>query len=344
MTGSLRCCAWRTALVFGLALASTPFGARPAAAVENETFGLVPHPEKVDGSPRRTFGVPLEPGAVFEDAIRVYNRTNQELDLLVYAADAETGTDGTISVGFRGSRPNGVGGWISLSGDELKLPPRGEALMQFRIEVRSADPAPDLGAIAVEASEPGVAANLAERLHLVVRTTSPNSPTTSVRVRPLLLRSPWIIVAILGLIVALTIVWLGARRARRPKDAVVPSGHLEERSTEPEVTPAASKPVLRRLGESPSRKRGATESRFPRAPRARGPSRRQPEPADEYDGRPMLDEGLADLDEAEGEAPTRAPAKARASRGKPAARKSKQPSRKQEPGKKAGRFIPLDDL
>ena len=343
MTLSSRRRAWRIVLACAVVLASSAVGLRPATAVENETFGLVPHPERVDGSPRRTFGVPLEPGAVFEDAIRVYNRTSQELDLIVYAADAETGADETISVGFRGSRPKGVGGWISLSGDEVKLPPRGEALMQFRIEVKSGDPAPDLGAIAVEASEPGVAANLAERLHLVVRTTSPNSPTTSVRVRPLLLRSPWIIVAIAGLLVALTIVWLGARRARRPKDALVPSGHLDDRATEPEVTPAASKPVLRRLGESSSRRRSASEPRAPRTPRTRGAARQQPEPIGELDRRPILDDDLADLDETEDDAPVRPRAKSRASRAKPGARKAKQPARKQEQ-KKAGRFIPLDDL
>ncbi len=335
MTRSSQRRASRVALVSAILFAALAIGARPATAVENETFGIVPHPEKVDGSPRRTFGIPLESGAVFEDAIRVYNRTNQELEVLIYAADAEAGTDGTISVGFRGSRPKGVGAWIDLAGESLKLPPRGEALMQFRIEVRSTDPAPDLGAIAVEANEPGVAANLAERLHLVVRTTSPNSPTTSVRVRPLLLRSPWIIVAILGLIVALTIVWLGARRGRRPKDSLVPSGHFDESVAEPEVTPAASKPVLRRLGETPS-KRAARS-------RSRAPARQVPEETDEYDGRPMLDDGLTDFDEQDEPEPARAPSKSRGSRAKSTPRKPKQTARKQE-GKKTERFIPLDDL
>ncbi len=306
------------------------FPSPPAAAVENETFGLVPHPEEVDGSPRRTFGVPLEPGAVFEDAVRIYNRTDQQLDLIIYAADAEAGLDGTISVGFRGSSPKGVGAWVEMTRDTLRLPPRGEVLVQFRVDVRSADPAPDLGAIAVEASERGVAANLAERLHLVIRTTSPNSPTTSVRVRPLLLRSPWIIIALIGLLVALAIVWLGARRARRPRDSLVPSGGLAERAQEEEDedTQAASKPVLRRLGETQ-----------PRTPARR----RRPKPEEQSpDARPIVDEMLADLNEPEPERErsTRRTTRRKTSKPKPAAPRS---GRKAQP-KKAGRFIPLDDI
>jgi len=338
-------------LITGALIALATVGARPAAAVENETFGLVPHPERVGGSPRRTFSVPLESGAVFEDAIRVYNRTDQQLKLLVYAADAEAGLDGTISVGFRGSDPKGVGAWIDLSGEEMTLPPGGEALMQFRVEVRSTDPSPDLGAIAVEADEGGMAANLGERLHLVVRTTSPNSPTTSVRVRPLLLRSPWIILAILGLIVALAIVWLGARRARRPKDTLVPSGLLDERPTEAEATPAASKPVLRRLGEAQPkssaarRRQNADVGSSSRGGRSRRMSRNDAK-TDDIDARPILDEQLVDLDEPEPVArrPARRPPKRRAPRTKTGARSRKQAERKQDEAKRTGRFIPLDDL
>src|SRR5205809_6262291 len=72
-----------------------------AHASENETFGLTPYPERVNNVVRRTFAIPLDNGAVFEDAVRVYNRTNQPIDLLIYASDARAANDGSITVGFR---------------------------------------------------------------------------------------------------------------------------------------------------------------------------------------------------------------------------------------------------
>lgn len=327
-----------------VAVLSTFVVASPATAIENETFGLTPYPQRVDGTERRTFAVPLEPGAMFEDSIRVYNRTDQPLDLILYAGDAESGLDGTISVGFRGSRPNGVGAWIDLERDSLKLPPHGEAIVPFRIDVKSADPVPDLGAIAVEHTTGGQAANLAERLHIVVRTSAPNTVTTSVRVRPLLLRSPWIILAIIGLVVALVIVWLGARRARRPKDSLVPSGVL--RSSEPEITPAASKPVLRRLGETapgtPHRRRQNSEVRNGRVARTTRAWRERADAKEAAtDSRPILDDRLVDVDERE-EKPQPRPQRKRTPRrpAKSTARGAQAPS----PTERKKRYIPLDDL
>ncbi|HYZ92050.1 MAG TPA: hypothetical protein VFA34_06605 [Actinomycetota bacterium] len=324
--------------VLGLLLAAFAVPGR-AGAIENETFGLLPHPHNVENQERRTFVIPLERGALFEDSIRVYNRTDQPLSLIVYAADAETGVDGTVSVGFRGSQPKGIGAWVDLSKDSMTLPPAGDTLVRFRIEVRSSDPQPDLGAIVVENAERGIATDLAQRLHLVIRTSPPNSPTTSVRVRPLLLRSPWIIIATIGLVVALVIIWLGARRARRPKDAVVPSGDLVQ--VEEDEATAASRPVLRRLGESEKaspaarRRQGGARANRP----ARSSSSRTGENAD---SRPMLDELLAEIEEPEDEAP-------RSPRRKPAKRqpnRSQKPrtQRKAKPREQTGEFIPLDEL
>jgi hypothetical protein len=313
-----------------------------AHAIENETFGVLPHPHNVENQERRTFVIPLEPGALFEDSIRVYNRTDQPLNLIVYPADAETGVDDTVSVGFRGAKPQGIASWVDLSKDSMTLPPGGDTLVRFRIEVRSSDPRPDLGAIVVENAERGIATDLAQRLHITIRTSPPNSPTTSVRVRPLLLRSPWIIIATIGLIVALVIVWLGARRARRPKDAVVPSGDLREVQTEEDEATAASRPVLRRLGESQKaspnarRRQPTTRTRASRASSSRSNS--------EPDSRPMLDDLLAEVDETEEPAPRpakRKPAKRQSGR---SAKSGASRSRNEKPRDKSGKFIPLDDL
>jgi hypothetical protein len=223
----------------------------PAHAIENDTFGIEPYPEQSDGAERGTFSIPLEPGAVFEDAVRIYNRTDQPLDLLVYAADAEAAPDDTeISPGFRASRPKGVGSWIDLARETVELEARDEVIITFRVEVKTSEPSPQLGAIVVENTARGLSGDAAQREFLPVRTVSPNSETASVRVRPLLLRSPWIVVAMLGVVVAIALVWIGARRARRPKDVLVPAGEIAQPELEPEDVQEASRPVIKRLGAS----------------------------------------------------------------------------------------------
>lgn len=220
-----------------------------ASGIENESFGLTPYPEQADGAERGTFSIPLEPGAVFEDAVRIYNRTDQPLDLVVYAADAEAAPDDTdITAGFRTSRPRGVGSWIDLARETVELAARDEVVVSFRVDVKTSEPNPNLGAIVVENTAKGLSGSAAQREFLPVRTVSPNSETASVRVRPLLLRSPWIVVAMLGLVVAIALVWIGARRARRPKDVLVPAGEIEQAEVEPQIVPEASRPVIKRLG------------------------------------------------------------------------------------------------
>jgi len=214
----------------------------PATAAENDTFGVEPQPLRVNSAARGTFEIPLEPGAEFQDAIRIYNKTDEAIDLALCAADAEAGADGTISYGFCGSHPKGVGSWIELDRSTVTLGPRAEAVVDFRVNVGSSNPTPNLGALVVEESDKG---QTTKRLRLIVRTVPPNTPTTSRRTRSLLLRSPWIMVAIVGLVAALVLVWIGRRRSRRSRDTVVPPGQIEE------LVPAeGSRPVVRRLGAS----------------------------------------------------------------------------------------------
>ncbi len=272
-----------------------------ANAVENESFGLTPQPERVDGTDRSSFSIPLEQGATFEDSIRVYNRTDQPIDLVVFAADAQADVDTAVTVGPRDSQPKGVGDWIDLSESELNLPGRGETTITFRVEVKSSDPSPDLGAIVVEQTGRGLAEDASDRLSLVVRTAPPNSPTTSLRVRPLLLQSPWIIVAIVGLLLALVVIVIGTRRARRrTKDVVVPAGEIDDREEEEaDDVQEASRPVIRRLGERPDESRPSTKTS--EVPVVSG----QPVSAaeDVVDDRPMLDDGmLVEVDDVSDEA------------------------------------------
>lgn len=331
-----------------------------SAPVENESFGIVPLPEQVDGLDRSTFAIPLEEGATFEDAVRVYNRTDQPIELLLYAADARAGVDGSISVDLRGSTPEGVGAWIELAERELNLPPRGESIVSFRITVGSANPMPDFGAIVVENTARGIRSDLPQRLHVVVRTSPPDSPTTSRRVRPLLLRSPWIIVAILGLIAAALLVWIGARRARRPHDTITAPGELSRTEAEPATAPAASKPILHRLG--PQAAAGAPKRRSHRPRRdaaATDVVTEEPEPADE---RPLLDlppldgtddasqeedeDDIEEIEEEEEELDAPARVEERVAEPRPRPDRRTQPPAKPPPSPSAKRlgYIPLDEL
>jgi hypothetical protein len=157
------------------------------------------------------------------------------------------------------------------------------------------------------------------------------------------LRSPWIIVAILGLIAALVIIWLGARRARRPKDALVGSGELEKQPSEAVDTPAASRPVLRRLGEGqppPVRRRQTADVGAQTRARAVRPVRVPRLVArGEADSRPLLDDMLVEIDEPpEAPAPRqpkRTPKRTARPKTEPVAQRQTEPKRE---------YIPLDEL
>ena len=331
----------RAAASLGIGLVLWSFAA-PALAVENETFGLSPFPERINNVVRRTFAVPLDRGSRFEDAVRVYNRTDQQIELLVYPADARAALDGTISVGLRGSAPTGVGSWIHLDRRTLTLAPHGSSVIRFRITVGTAKPSPDLGAIvaenAVATSRPGVS----RRLDIVVRTTPPGSPTLSTKVRAFSLRSGWTIVALGVLVAAGALVWLARRRARRSREVLEPSTVPEKTDTD---APEASRPVLHRFG------RADTDPKLDALDKPellrRRPPRRRPVESDE---RPLLDEvAFVDDEELEEELTDEVELPpARKTARKPAPKKPSQPKstpqKKTPPSGDKLNYIPLDDL
>src|SRR5438309_2538888 len=94
-------------------------------AVENPSFGVTPYPETVDNAERTSFAIPLETGATYLDAVRVYNRTDQPLNLAIYAADADIASDNQVTVHLHSDTPKGVGSWIELSKSSVALQARG---------------------------------------------------------------------------------------------------------------------------------------------------------------------------------------------------------------------------
>jgi hypothetical protein len=309
-----------------------------ASAIENETYGVTPHPERTKDTDRRSFSIPLETGATFEDAIRIYNNTDEDIKLLVYAADAQIASDDTITVESRDDKARGIGTWIDISRRDVDLGPRGEVTIGFRVSVASSDPSPNLGAVVVENRDRRNTNNV-QKLHLLVKTVPPNTPTSSKRVRAFLLRSPWVAIALAGLVVAGALVWVGARRARHPRDVVVEPGALDTADDSDEIQ-EASRPVIKRLGALEA-EGGSRQSVLDRVRASAAASRRR-------DDRPLLDDALlvevddedeADVDEAETTAARRTvgdthdpPASAtRARREVPSRAKTKKPAPKRKP-------------
>jgi hypothetical protein len=261
-----------------------------ATSLENESFGVTPFPERSNGSDRQSFSIPLETGATFEDAVRIYNLTDEVLNLAVYATDAKKALDDTtVTVGVREEEAEGVGKWVDLSRKSVELEARDAKTITFRVKVGSSDPKPDLGAIVVENLNRGLAASSVQRLYILVRTVPPNTQTSSKRVRTFLVQSPWVAIALLGLVVAGALVWVGARRARRPRDVVVQPGELEP--TDADAPPEASRPVIKRFGSSAAEGPQAKSGVLERVRASAGASRRR-------DDRPLLDDALlVEIDE-----------------------------------------------
>ena len=267
----------RTAIVAAV-VASLCMWSIPSHAVENESFGIIAQPEVVNGVHRASFEIPLEIAATYQDAVKVFNKTDQPIDLSLYPADAQGRGPSNVTIGFSDQHPTGIGSWITLSLDKVSLPPHGDATITFTVNVKSSTPSPNIGAIVVENTATGLSRDLAERLDILVRTVPRNTTTTSQRVRPLPLRSPWVILAILGLIVAIVLVVIGWRRSRRTKDTLVAPGEVAGTDHQQEI-PVASLPVIRRLGASTQ-------------------LRRYEEEEEEDEARPLLDDDLlVEIDE-----------------------------------------------
>ncbi len=239
-------------LVLGLLLVlATP----PAQAGENETFGVVPHPTRVDAAERRTFEIPLEVGTTFEDAVRIYNRTDRVVRLAVYSAEAVVGDDDVISIGFRGARPAGLASWITIERETVELLPRGEEIVSFRVRIANREPDPDLAAIVVEnaAEEADGDLDIVQRVAILVRTAPEGTPTAAVPTTESDSRLWLLVLAGVGGAI-LVLLWLRRRASsRRDSDeeaTLVPPPPISESAWpppahEPEpVTPSEAPPTV----------------------------------------------------------------------------------------------------
>jgi hypothetical protein len=196
----------------------------PAEAGETETFGVAPHPPRVDGTERRAFGIPMQEGRTFTDGVRVYNKTSEPLTLSVYAAEATVGDDGVVSVGFRGSATRGLAAGIDLHTETVELGPRADTVLTFRVRVASDRPSSDLAAIVVESgTERGSGGlDLVQRVAVLVRPAAAGAATGAVP-QPEDSRAWWpFVAAAVLLMVAAVLLRRRAVRRRAVRRAAVP--------------------------------------------------------------------------------------------------------------------------
>ncbi len=117
--GASQLCWLRLSAVAGLFVGLAFCAALPASAAAKSkpkarvTFGVEPASASgADGRPDLSFGV--TPGAVLADYVAVLNYSSLPLSLQVYATDAIETPNGGFGLLPVGTRPTGVGAWISL--------------------------------------------------------------------------------------------------------------------------------------------------------------------------------------------------------------------------------------
>ena len=120
--------------------------AGPASSGETDRFRFEPSGA---GGTRRSFRLGIAPGQTASDSVVAVNKTNADLRLRVYAADAVRQSDGAIAVAPFGSRPTGMAVWITISKPEIAIAARATEAISFSVG-RPKDGNDRLGAIVAE--------------------------------------------------------------------------------------------------------------------------------------------------------------------------------------------------
>lgn len=144
----------------------------PALGGETETFGISPHPEFKQGL-RRSFRFGLSPGSSGKDSVRVYNKTDRALKLVVHASDANRSADGTIHIPPTGTRPDSVGTWLRLDANEVNLEAKQTKTLSFTVSRPKGSRGGGLAAIVAEEADSsarsGESVEIVTRVALLVR-------------------------------------------------------------------------------------------------------------------------------------------------------------------------------
>lgn len=168
----------------------------PAAhAIETASFGLAP----AGGQARTALHEDVRPGGRVDDAVRVWNKTDQPVTLAVSVQGASLGADGKVSLGGTG----GASPWVRVGMRSVTVQPRGSVDVPVVVETPRNMPAgTSTAAVVVEPSNASTSDSaVVQRLALMVYVQAPSGS-------PLRAALPWIVwvaVALLAVAVGLVV-------------------------------------------------------------------------------------------------------------------------------------------
>jgi hypothetical protein len=111
------------------------------------TWGTGPTDNDV-GTGRPNFSYEAQPGGTLRDSIDVINRSDRALQLTIYASDAFTTSSGVLDLLPADQEPVGVGTWIALDDDALRVPAGTTVSVPFTLTVpENATPGDHTGGI-----------------------------------------------------------------------------------------------------------------------------------------------------------------------------------------------------
>lgn len=132
----------------------------PAFAVEQGGLGGKPaNPKDNNSRSQSIFVHNLKPGAQAVDGIEVINNTDKTKNVLVYAVDSQTSSDGAFACAQAADKPLSVGTWVAMSKSELSLAPGEKQVVDFVVKVPdNATPGEHNGCIVIQDTERQTAA------------------------------------------------------------------------------------------------------------------------------------------------------------------------------------------
>ena len=93
----------------------------------------------------------LDKGESKQDAVRIKNRTGEDVEIKIYPVDAGTTPDGAFALDNEGDERLGIGGWIEMESYKLVIPNDTEQLIYFTISIpQDAEVGDHMGGIIVE--------------------------------------------------------------------------------------------------------------------------------------------------------------------------------------------------
>ncbi|MGH2725125.1 MAG: hypothetical protein ACRDI0_12890 [Actinomycetota bacterium] len=108
--------------------------AGPVAAIETQRFGIEPYPLFEGNEVRRSFDVALAPGGSVTEAVRVWNKTKQPVEVRLYGAAVDV-ADGAYEVAPYEARGQGAGAWVVPDRSLVRLDPGQDEVVEFTVHV-----------------------------------------------------------------------------------------------------------------------------------------------------------------------------------------------------------------